>query len=328
MNTKFSTIKKICKTALLFACIFYVLNYFYKNWNSLSVTFSISFSQIIALIALSMIYWVIYTYRFGVILEKSSGQNIIFPQLFKILVIGRFLGLIIPQLGNIYRGIQLKKNHNITYTNYIGSFTSFLWMDTSINFVIVIFVIILLEPSLKIANFDALKIVLCILLAVIAFPVILNIILPKIPFKNKRLSWIQSKLSEVFSTTINNIKSPTYLIKLTISGILIFLETIIAYHIIFCAFDVKISLAGLSLFYCLLKISVFINLTPGNLGVQEIAFAFLAQQLGIGKTEGLLVAMVARTLSTVIIIFLGTVYGGIDILAHKKSYLNEKDKTF
>ncbi|MBN2457193.1 MAG: flippase-like domain-containing protein [Sedimentisphaerales bacterium] len=315
-------LKKIIKLLIATVCIIYLVRFFWTNTDSLKLLAKINIFALVLLGVLSAGYILLYSYRFQLILEKCSGQKLPFFPWLKILVLGRFLNMVFSQLGTVYRGVSLKRNHNISYTSYISGFASFAWMDTCMNMIIAIIVILLIRPDLKIGQFSALKVTIYLCSLVILAPLIAHIILQKIKFKKQSLAWLRSKLAEVLTTTIHNLRDGVYLTKIVILGMLVFAETILSFYILFASFGIKLDLATLTVFFVLLKLSVFINITPGNIGIQEVAYGFLSEQMGIGMAQGILASVVARLLSSLVVFVLGLMFGGAELLRHRKEYRN------
>ena len=318
-------IKKILKFIIVLACIIYLVRFFYANRDSLQIAFNLNFLTIVYIIVLSIIYLLLYSYRFKIILEKCSGCRVPFFPWFKILILSRFLNMVFSQMGNIYRGLSLKKDYNISYTRYISSFTSFAWMDTCLNLITGIVVIVIVKPDMKVGQFEAWLVLLVLICIALPVPVAAQILLRKTNFKYSSLVWVKSKLSEVLTVTFNNLKDKIYLSRIIILGLVLFGQSILGYYILFRSFDIRLGLPELAVFYILLKVSFFFQITPGNIGIQEIAHGFLGEQIGVGMAEGILVSVVIRIISTTLIILLGLFSGGIDLLRHRKDYAKSAD---
>jgi uncharacterized protein (TIRG00374 family) len=313
-------IKTLLKIVIVAACIVYIVTFFYTNRNSLSIVIRLNFTTLLILVLLSLSYFLLYGLRFQLILQKCSGRKISFWQWFKILTLGSFLNLVFSQLGNVYRGVKLKKEHNISYTSYITTFASFAWMDTCMNLVLAMVIILLIKPDLKIGPFSASFLLVTICSATIILPVAASFFLRLMRFKNRYLCWAKSKLSEVLTTTLDNIKDVYFLLKIILLGIAIFILTICSYYVLFIGFDMRLTLPVLAVFCTLLSLSTFFVITPGNIGIQEIAFGFISQQLGIGMAQGILVSIVSRIIGTALIILMGTLFGGMNLIKHRKDY--------
>jgi uncharacterized membrane protein YbhN (UPF0104 family) len=245
--------------------------------------------------------------------------------LFKIFILGRFLNTVFPQMGNVYRSVRLKQDHNISYTRYISSLGSFAWMDSLMNLTTVTVLILALSPNLQIGLFKAWKILFVLTLAVAAVPALTKGLLGTMQFKNPRLAWIHSKLSEVLMVSMKNLKDTVYLFKIALLGAATLICAGALFYICFLIFNISLSLSVLALFYALLKFSTYVNVTPGNLGVQELAYGFLSEQLGIGMAQGVLASAFMRVAGSCVILVLGSFFGGIDLLRHRKDYSDFKE---
>lgn len=313
-------LKTFLKIVIVAACIVYIASFFYINRNSLSIVIRMNFTTLSILVLFSFSYMLLHSWRFQFILQKCGSRKIAFWQWFRILTLGNFLNLVFSQLGNAYRGIKLKKEHDISYTSYITTFASFAWMDTWMNLVLAIVIILLIKPDLKIGPFSASYLLAIICAVIIILPVTASFCLRFIRFKNRYLDWTKSKLSQVLTTTLDNIKNVSFMLKIILLGIVIFALVVLSYHVLFASFDMRPTLPVLAVFCTLLSISTFFVITPGNIGIQEIAFGFISQQLGIGMAQGILVSVVSRIISTAITILLGVLFGGINLLKHRKDY--------
>jgi uncharacterized protein (TIRG00374 family) len=313
-------LKTFLKIAIVAACIVYIADFFYTNRNSLSIVIRMNFATLLILVLLSFSYMLLHSWRFQFILQKCGSRKIAFWQWFKILTLGNFLNMVFSQLGNVYRGVKLKKEHDISYTSYITTFASFAWMDTWMNLVLAIVIILLVKPDLKIGSFSASSLLVIICAVIIILPVMASLFLRFIRFKNRYLDWTKSKLSQVLTATLDNIKDTSFLLKIILLGVTIFALVVFSYHVLFAGFDMQLTLPVLAVFCTLLSLSTFFVITPGNIGIQEIAFGFISQQLGIGMAQGILVSVVSRIISTTLTILLGVLFGGINLIKHRKDY--------
>jgi len=302
--------------------------FFYKNRDSLQIAFSISISAIIYILILQFISYLLTILRFKIVLEKCSQKKLKFLTWTKTYILGRFLNTIIPQSGNLYRGVFLKKNSDISYTRYITTLSSFAWMDTILNLLCAFVVIVALEPAFKIGTFTGWKLLAIIISALMLLPIFLEITFKRIRFKNQYINWLHFKLSEVLTVSVNNLKDKTYMLKIVIIGITMFVRTSLAFYVYFSIFDINVTLPVLLVFSALFKLSTFIVLTPSNLGVQELAYGFLSRQVGIGMAQGVVLSAFIRVVIVSIVLILGSALGGMDLIRKRKDYqLLQKQKT-
>lgn len=322
-TNKTKKLKKILRFFIVAVCAAYLIRFFMQNRDSLSIAFKLDYRLILGIIGLQLLYYLLQSCRFQIVIEKCSDRKIPFFPWLKLFVLGRFLNTIFSQTGNVYRSVRLKKDYGISYTRYIGAFASIAWLDTCMNLVIAVVVIAIANPGFVIGKLTAWKILTVLSAVCIAAPIGSEILLRKLKFKNSRLLWIRSKLHEVLTISIRNLRDPVFLLKFFAIGMVIFARTCIIFHLYFRVFDIHVGLPALAVFYALFKLSFFIVLTPGNLGVQEVAWGFLSEQMGFGMAEGVLVSAFIRAIGTAVICTLGIVFGGADLIKHRKKYRNQ-----
>ncbi len=320
-NTKITCWKKGIRLLILVASLAYILFFFIRNKNTLQITFSMDAKTLSAILVLQGVFLVLQSWRFQIILEKCAGIRLPFLQWMKIFILGRFLNMIFSQLGNIYRGMRVKQDYGISYTRYISSFASMTWMDTLMNLLIALLAVGLLEPGLQIGPRAAWKLLLALFLLILLVPVILNAIFQRITLSRPSLQWLHGKLSEVLSVTLNNLRDLRFLAKIFGLVILLFLRTILVFHLYWSILGISVSPAALAIFYTLFKFSFFVVLTPGNLGIQEIAWGYLSEQMNIGMGQGILMSGFVRVVSSLVLIVLGLALGGADLIRQRKKYL-------
>jgi len=317
---KLSRVKKIIRLVLFAICIVYIVGFFYKNRDTLNLVFNLDLTAIFSIVALTVLYYPVQACLLRVILEKCSGSKLPFFGWFKIFILSTFLNMVLSQAGNVYRGLRLKSDYNISYTRYISSYISFAWMDLWINLIIATTIIVLLKPDLQIGPLVAWKILLAAIIVVIAVPILIEILWRKIKFSHLRLSWIHSKTSEVLIVAVNNIKDIAYLAKIILINIVVLICITGLFHFCFLVLGISLNIPTLVIFHALSKIGGYINITPGNLGIQELAYGFLGTQMGIGMAQSVLVSAFMRLAATTVLILLGITLGGISLLRNRKIY--------
>lgn len=292
------------------------------------MVFNLDLTTILPIIAIQLLYYPLQAYLFRIVLEKCSGSKLPFFGWFKIFILSTFLNTVFSQTGNVYRGLQLKSDYNISYTRYISSYISFAWMDLWINLIIATAIILLLKPDLHIGPLIAWKVLLAAIIVVIAVPILIEILCHRIKFNNARLSWIHSKLSEVLTVSVNNITDTAYLSKITLINIVVLICIAGLFRFCFLILGIKLNIPTVVIFYALLKIGNYVNITPGNLGIQELAYGFLGTQMGIGMAQSILVSAFMRLTGTAVLVLLAVTLGGISLLWHRKYYTNTTTQPF
>jgi len=325
---KYKKIANILRWIIAVICLAYIVNFFCKNTEELKKLSLFQPIILVYIILLQLIYHTLNGMKFKIVLEKCSNKKVKFLPWMKIFILGRFLNTVIPQSGNIYRGITLKKQFDVSYTRYISGYSSFAWMEIFVNLFIAALAIFLINPGFRIGSLSAWKTLIFLSLISLAFPILIELIFNKITFKNQNLNWLHSKLAEVITVSVSNLKDPVYMLKIVLFTIIIFARTCLAFYLYFKVFNLDVSLPALLVFCSLFKISAFIIITPSNIGIQELAYGFLCEKMEIGAAQGILVSALIRVVSVSVIIILGIALGGKDLIRRRKDYQPpQKQKT-
>ncbi|HDZ69283.1 MAG TPA: flippase-like domain-containing protein [Phycisphaerales bacterium] len=312
--------KKIFQWILAFVCLCYIVLFFCKNRDSLKVIFSLDFVAIAYLVLFYTIGLILQCYRYVVVIRKCSGSKIPFIRWFRIFILGTFLSKIIPQAGNIYRSVCLKKDFHVSYTSYISSYVSFAWLDTTLNLIIALIVVLIFNPSLRIGNLKAYHLILFLAVLAAVIPFTLNIICTFLESRIKYFSWLHSKVSEVLRVSVSNVRDGIYIARIGLTGMLSFINVMIIFYVCFRSLGVQVELPVLTLFFVILKLSNQLVITPGNLGVRELAYGILGELANIGMAQAILASVIFRIVGTILVFALGLLFGGFNLLRKRDNY--------
>ncbi len=312
--------KRIIRWIVMSGCLAYIVWFFAENRQKLGEIARIEPVYLVLMGALFVTAHLIYTFRSRIVLTKCSGIRLALWPWFRLAVLGRFLSTFIPQAGNIYISIRLKREYKIPYTHYAGSFFSFVWMDTCLNMVYAVLLVVLVKRDLMLGDLRALPVLIVITIGIAAGPPLLVVISRKISFVNGRLVWLHAKLSEMLRLAVVSTGDVRYTLKVMGTGALAFVNSMALLYLSFRSLGMEVNIPALGLFYVLLKISTEILITPGNIGPREIAYGILSELMGIGMAQGIAVSVIIRILGTGAVMILGSCFGGIDLLRHKEAY--------
>ncbi|MBN1125812.1 MAG: flippase-like domain-containing protein [Sedimentisphaerales bacterium] len=319
-QAKNHTLRKIIQYVLLLCCALYIIRFFWKNQDSIKALLSLHLWALGMLAVLSVISLFLQSFRQRIVLHKVSAVHVPYVQWFRIFILGTFLNRVFSQFGNVYRGIRLKKEYSISYTRYISIYVSFSWLDTTLSLLVAMAVIGLLDPSLRIGGFPAVWLLLALAVAVALIPLVLHGLALFFRTRIRYCSWLQSRLGQVLHVTVSSASDPLYLAKVALTGLLSFTLTLSLFYLSFRALGVQVPWPVLALFCVIMKFSNQIVLTPGNLGVRELAYGILGELAGVGMAQALLVSIITRIMTTVVIILMGIAFGGLGLLFQRGQY--------
>jgi uncharacterized membrane protein YbhN (UPF0104 family) len=296
--------KSWIKFVVTFVCIAAVVAHFIAHKADLYKLQNLSMIHISVIALLQLAYQLLFTSRSLIVFRKCSSGKITWFQWFRLSATARFLSLFVPQMGNVYQGINLKRIHQVSYTEYAASKFSLAWIDLIFNMFFASGVIVSVNYSFPIFTIPSpIFLAAFAIFAAAALPSVL-FILKSLRTGNRIIGWLKSHIEEILVMTMQSIRDIPYLIKVVLLGVLIFSITCGVIYTCFHGLGAQPSLGAVVLFCILLKISDHAAITPGNLGIREILFGVLGQYFGLGVSEGILVSVIRRFISQVEIAFI------------------------
>ncbi len=305
---------------LMLLCAGFIVYLFSVQSEQLRILGRVSPGHIGALMILYLGYLGLHGYRSLVVLSYCSSRPIAFRPWIRIYVLGRFLDVIVPQLGNLYRAVRLKNKFAVSYTHSASGLLTIAWLTNLLNLILAVTVVLTLSPQLRVAGLPATWLLAGLAVATALAPVLLARGLNAIAIPVRWLAWAQGKASEAVAGALDAARDWRHLGWVTVLGVAQFLLAVTIFYVCFQGLGIPATPGGLVLFYVLLQLSVYVNLTPGNLGVQEVAFGALAEAMGTGMAEGILVSALLRVVSYLVLAGLALPLGGLDVLRQRETY--------
>ena len=108
-------------------------------------------------------------------------------------------------------------------------------------------------------------------------------------------------------------------------SLIIFFLMSLVFKMLFLSVGIRIDISGLALFYTLYRITMYVNIIPGNLGLRELMYGVLGEQLNAGMLESMIVSILLRIFSYIALFTIAIYCQGVDILK-RRQYLNKFEK--
>ena len=190
-----STFRKYLCCLLLLASLGFIVYFFATNRAELTLLGRIQPYQVAFLALLHITSQLSNARRLQIVFKKCSERHIGYSPWFRIFILSQFLNTVIPQLGNIYRGVRLKVDHDVAYTSYITRFISFTWMGAWLNMVFALAVLIFADSALRVSGVPAWQVVLTLIVILAAGPFAIDRLIRRTPAHGRSLIWLHSKLN-------------------------------------------------------------------------------------------------------------------------------------
>ena len=312
-------------TAILVSLVAWSL---YRNREDLVRLKGLGIKPLLALFVLHASAIVINAARLHILLRRFAPKRIPFARWLDIFITGRFLNNFFTQGGNIYRTVTLKMHYGLTHTNYIACFLTFTWLDSIINFTLSGILILCMFPGLQIGGLNAGLLILILVFVAFTGPLLIYILTCKASYQHPKLQRIHERLELLFSCCKQIVTDTKLLLVFLAYGIVSFAVMASAMGISFYAIGEKIEIPQLVLLYALYKISLYVMITPGNLGVRELSFAAVCKLTQLEISIGLMVSIIMRLthyLTMILLIAVNQVIKGLNTIRQKKDVtLSEK----
>ena len=312
--------RKIIKIILTVLLLSYIAYYIVNNTEEF---FKLSHVTVWQLVQMFIIYCILLSVigtRMFIIMNACGLSNIKYFNWIEIFILARFFNKIIPQLGNIYRALKLKEDYGFTYMKYIGTFMAFIWFDIVTILCLITIVVFVTEKSMLIFGIPTYLWSFVLLFLFTIAPIFISFIAKYGIETQGRLHNVLSECHNI----IGVIASPTFIIKQLIFSMLSFV--LYASLLYLCALSIKVEIPinMLVMFSAIIKLSTYIVITPGNIGIKEISLGYLSIASNLDFADGVMIAAISRLIIYISTITLGCIFGGIPMIKEIQNYKKNK----
>ncbi len=267
-----------------------------------------------AMCSLVVLNQALMSLRFAQVLNHMGAPRLSFGAWFRLTSVGQMLNLFVPQLGNVYRGMTLKRDYGVSYTTWATGLVSFVWLDIVGGVLIALTAIALLDPGLRFAGAPALLLLLLGFCGAFLGPIVAAAVLARVPSRAGFVGRVQLKLTTLLTTASAAARSPRLMLRFFSLNVVTTAGQTATLWFAFQSVGAEMPVSGLLLFQILIKISNQVVITPGNLGITELAYGALAHGAARTVEQGLAVSLLLRAVSSAMVVLLGFLAGGAEAL--------------
>ena len=308
---------RMLRWAAALAVLAYVVWFLLRNKSQLASLRNLSAPLLAVLFLVTILNNLLYIFRFRHVVRKKTGLQIPFRSWVRFFLISRLFSLMAGQTGNLYRAWVFKKEYSVSIAKFLASALFITWLDTCLFLLFGAVVIAAAAPHLEVLGINAALLILAVLVCFVVVPLLLGKLLGSVHLSGRLSGWAHRRFLELSSAILTGLKDPVFLLILSSGGFLSFLFSAAVIFGCFYGLGLPIDPSGVALFLAVLGLCNRIVITPGgNLGIKELAYGFLAEQLHIGMAEGILVSLLSRIITMVVTIGLGLAAGGWHLIKH------------
>ena len=266
------------------------------------------------LLVMQVVYLGVQSARFHVVLVRFAEQRVGFWAWMRMFVIGRFLNLFIPHAGNVYRAVEVRRRFDVRIQDFLVAFINTPWLAMILNYAFGALFVGLLAGDVVVAGWPLWLLLTAAMVVTSLAPLVALSILPLFPQRIRAAAWLRGRLQEMVGVTLQSLREPSYLWRVTFWTLIAFVQASTMLWIGFVALGVPVGVAEAIAFYVLLQLATYVQVTPGNLGLQELAFAALSAGFGAAATDGVLVSTIVRVTGVIALLVTSLPVGGLEAL--------------
>ena len=312
-------------TTALVLCLGLIGWHFVQNPGSLAPLGHIQMWHLVVMLGLHLAILATNTIRFRLVLEKCALQAIPLKPWISLFVNGRFLNLFVPQAGNVYRSVELKRRYDVPHTRYVTTLVAVAWLSTALNLALASILIAVLNPTFQLGPWPAWAVVLMLWFSIVVGPFAARAVLRPIRSAPGRWGWAQRRIGEVLDVATQSARDRVWLSRVMGLSLVVFILATTNVALCFTALGRSALIGESALFYSVLQVSNIVKVTPGNLGAQELAFGALGAHATVGMSEGILASALFRAGAMVILGAVALPLGARQLLSQKaESAENER----
>jgi len=240
----------------------------------------ISALQIVVLLTLQIVYLIVESRRLEIVIEDAANTEISSYAMLSIFSVGRILNLLVPQAGNVYRGVRLNRSYGIAVTDYAGALGAFVWLTVVLSLLTSGVVLGFTQPDLTVSSLPSWIIMVVAGILVSAVPIVLYLFASS-ALRARNPDSILGKVASVVQAAADVVTNPILVLKFIATWLATLAVIGPMYIWTFAIVDVSVGLGAAIAIYGLVQVASFVVITPGNIGILDIGFAGLAVLLGV-----------------------------------------------
>jgi uncharacterized membrane protein YbhN (UPF0104 family) len=264
------------------------------------------------LVLQQLAYLVAQSGRFHVVLVRFTDRTVGFEPWLRLFVLGRFLNLFVPQGGNVYRAVELHRRFGVRPTHFVAAFVNAPWLAMVLNLALGAVAVALLQPAAALGGWPLWLVLAGATLLGAMAPIVALVVLPLVPRGWRPLAWLHARLVEMVRATLASLRDRRYLTRVFAWTLLAFVQASAMLWYGFAALGSPVGVAEAIAFYVLLQLATYFPVTPGNVGVQELAFGALAAGFGAAAVDGVAVSALVRVTGVVALVLAALPLGGVE----------------
>lgn len=285
-------IKQYVSYCIALTFIILAMYYYFKNPHALEMMMDLKLSYTTLLLGIQLLITVLAAYLQNIFI-RHFNVNLNSKEWMGLYLVNSFLNLYIPAQGaTILKALYLKKKHGLVYTEFLVLFSGILFLSLYAGLLsycmIYFFIVFPVNPILR--NIFYVALVYVTLLSLIGlFPEFLSNFIVK-NSKFEKINLLISSLEQIL------FHKKLLVHSLAINFSIVFCYTI-QFWVAFKALDYHSSFWQCMIIAIVPNLTLFIMITPGNIGLRESLIVMTCHMIGIEVELSLASSIIIRCVS-------------------------------
>jgi uncharacterized protein (TIRG00374 family) len=284
--------RNVVSIFVLVVVLLFLFIYVSSRIEDFSLLLKISPEKLVLLFIASLIFRLSLGWNFK-ILMLFFNLRLVFNEWFGLTAISTMTNYLAPaKAGSAAQAVYLKKKHGLNYTHFISSLAGFFIISFLVNSVVGMFLSAAVMRNLPLlAN----KIFLFFFCAAIV------ILIPFILMRYANVNKIKWNLIVRLLEGLKKFHHQSRFLSLFIfSQLLVILAIGMRLFFAFSAIGLDINIASCIVIALVTSFSIFLSITPANLGIKEFFITGSSIAVGLTPAQGLMVALIDRAVDIIV----------------------------
>jgi len=266
-----------------------------------------------------LLYELLCSWRLSVIGRAAGGIEVSGLMWLRLYIVGRAANMLFPQAGNIFRAVSLRKNFKISYSKFVSMAGIKAWLEAILAFSVGSALLSCCGAHLTIGGVPVYVLLLASLILIVIVPVSVHWALSpsgQATAKTRR-TWIFALLKDVSSLIFQWVLNKQLMVRLSTVTLLVLFCSGLAHYLALRALGMEINLSLVVILVVFLRLTNYVAVTPGNLGVREIMYGLTGALMDFSMAHAMLISALIRLSTYTVILPLAF------LLEHKSSVKND-----
>ncbi len=292
----------ILKIAVFLFCFYIIGKNIFNEDKALEAIINFDYQYLIVIVFLSYILIFLQTRCIYNVILYTTDVKIKFTEWNQIFFNSQIFNMLITTSGFIYRAYKLKK-FSMSLQNYININYFLAWFYLFFLLIFYSLEIYIFANSFTIYSYPPSYFLFLLTILIFIFPFCVLYIFPK-NFKlgGSIIEWIYEKSLNILFFSKQSILNKKLLLMLVKFGLFSHFFQFLTMYLLIKALNYDVSLQFIIIFFVINSLFDQIPITPKNIGITEIAMAFVGMQGGLIFSQGLTIKLLLRIINALTIL--------------------------